>query len=96
MADCRITCVTKPDRLSPHEHITQVGNPAAGWIWPREQVIESIDSGTNTFYVLDPATGKRADVAVVRETGKQAFLRTHADGKWNNNLLSLDACLVRI
>ncbi len=27
MADYRIDCVNKPDRLSPHEHITNVGGP---------------------------------------------------------------------
>ena len=30
MADVQITCVNKPDRMSPHEHITHVGNP--GWL----------------------------------------------------------------
>jgi hypothetical protein len=94
MGDCRITCIVKPDPLSPHEHITHVGNPPQ-WIWPREQVIASIEARTNTFYVLDSRTGKRADVGVVREAGKQPFLRTHADGYWNDNLLSLAQCPVR-
>ncbi len=31
----------------------------------------------------------RVEVAVVRESGKQPFLRTHADGKWTNNLVNL-------
>lgn len=95
MADVQITCVNKPDRMSPHEHITHVGNPAAGWKWTREQVIASIDAGANTFYTVDPVTGRRADVAVVREAGRQPFLRTHADGKWNNNLLALNECPLR-
>ena len=92
MADARITCIVKPHPQSPHEHITHVGNPAHKWMWPREQVIESIEAKTNTFFVLDPATGKRADVGVVREAGKQPYLRTYADGKWDNNLLSLNQC----
>jgi hypothetical protein len=92
MADCQVTCITKPHAMSPHEHITHVGNPAADWKWTREKVIESIEARTNTFYVLDSKTGKRADVGVVRESGKQPYLRTHADGVWNNNLLSLDQC----
>ncbi len=58
----------------------------------REQVIASIDAGTNTFYVLDPRTKKRSDVGVVRPVGRAAYVRTHADGDWNNNLLSLDQC----
>ncbi len=91
MADVRITCITKPNRFSPHEHITHLGNPPS-WVWPREKVIQSIESGSNTFYVLDQQSGKRADVGVVREGGKAPFLRTHADGYWNDNLLSLNEC----
>lgn len=94
MADCQVTCIVKPHPLSPHEHITHVGNPPT-WIWPREQVIASIEARTNTFFVLDPRTGKRADVRVVREAGKAPYLRTYADGDWNDNLLSLQQCPVR-
>jgi hypothetical protein len=91
MADAQITCIVKPSPQSQHEHITHVGN-AGRWMWTREQVIESIDAKTNTFYVLDPANGRRADVGVVREAGKQPYLRTYADQQWNNNLLSLNQC----
>lgn len=94
MADVRVTCITKPHPLSPHEHITRVGNPHAGWEWTLEQVIASIEAGTNTFYVLDKRTGKRSDVGVVRPTGRVPYLRTHADGYWNDNLLALDQCPV--
>lgn len=94
MADVRVTCITKPHPLSPHEHITHLGNPRAGWKWTREEVIASIDAGTNTFYVEDPATGKRSDVAIVRSAGRAAYLRTHADGLWNDNLLSLNQCAI--
>ena len=40
----------------------------------------------------DPKTGKRADIGVVRAAGHAPYLRTHADGDWNDNLLSLDQC----
>jgi hypothetical protein len=49
----------------------------------------------NTFFVLDARTGKRADVGVVREAGKAPYLRTHADGYYNDNLLALDQCPLR-
>lgn len=94
MADCQITCIVKPHPQSQHEHITHVGNPPQ-WIWPREQVIASIEAKTNTFFVKDPLSGRRADVGVVRETGKAPFLRTFADGYYDDNLLSLDQCPVR-
>jgi Protein of unknown function (DUF3892) len=94
MADCQVTCITKPNPLSRHEHITHIGNNNANppWKWTREQVIASIDARTNSFYVIDPRTGRRADIAVVREPGKSPYLRTHADGDWNDNLLSLAQC----
>ena len=94
MADCQITCIVKPHPQSPHEHITHVGNPPT-WVWPRERVIASIEAGTNTFFVTDARTGRRAEVGVVREAGKGPFLRTHADGYYNDNLLALDQCPVR-
>lgn len=90
MADARITCITKPNRESRHEHITHVGGP--GWKWTREEVIRSIGERTNTFYVLD-AQGHRSEVGVVTPTdGRSRFLRTYADGDWNNNLLALPEC----
>ncbi len=92
MADAQVTCITKPHPQSPHEHITHLGNPAGGWTWTREAVIASIDAKTNTFFVLDPANNRRADIGVVRESGKAPYVRTYADGNWNNNLLSLNQC----
>jgi Protein of unknown function (DUF3892) len=94
VADAQVTCITKPHPQSAHEHITHLGNPPQ-WVWPREQVIASIEAKTNTFFVLDSATGKRSDVGVVRESGKAPYLRTHADGYYNNNLLSLNQCSYR-
>ena len=97
MADVKVTCIRKPHPQSPHEHITHLGNPSSaggGWIWTREQVIRSIDEHTNTFYVLDPKTNRRADIAVVRTAGHPPYVRTHADGVWTDNLLALNQCLI--
>jgi len=55
-------------------------------------VIRSIDAGTNTFFVLDPNNGKRSEVGVIRTTGRDPYVRTHADGDWNDNLQSLNQC----
>lgn len=89
--DVQVTCITKPHPGSPHEHITHLGNPPA-WMWTREQVIASIEAKTNTFFVRDPYNGKRADVGVVHPAGRASYLRTYADGDWNDNLLSLNQC----
>jgi hypothetical protein len=92
MADVPVTCITKPDPQSPHEHITHLGNPSVPWKWTREEVIASIDARNNTFFVVDPYTGKRSTFGVVRVPGKRPYLRTYADGDWSNNLLSLNQC----
>ena len=75
MADSQVTCITKPNPQSPHEHITHLGNPPS-WLWTREQVIQSIEAKTNTFFVLDPRTAKRSNVGVVRPTNGAPYLRT--------------------
>jgi hypothetical protein len=38
------------------------------------------------------AQRRRVDIAVVREAGRRPFLRTHADGQWNDNLLAQPEC----
>jgi hypothetical protein len=89
MADVQLTCVSKPRPDSPHEHITHAGTSRQ--IWSREQVIGWIEAGTDTFYTIGP-NGKRAEVGVVRESGKAPYLRTHVNGFWNDNFLALPQC----
>ena len=87
MADVQVTCINKPDRSNTHEAITHLGGP--NWRWARADVIASIESGSNAFYTQ--VNGKRADLGVVKgETGK--YVRTYADGYYNNDLLALDEC----
>ena len=92
MADVEVTCIRKS--LSPigHGQITHIGNPAAGWMWSREQVIESIGANTNSFYVFDRATMKRAYIGVVVSPGVPPSLSTYADGKWTEHLMHLPQC----
>lgn len=87
MADAQVTCVNKQPRANPHEGITHLGGN--GWRWTRQQVIDSINDGSNTFFTL--VAGKRANVAVVHSQNGD-YVRTHADGQWNDNLLSLPEC----
>lgn len=92
MADVRVSCINKRDRDSSYEGITHLGNPNSsngGWKWTRADVIASIEAKTNTFYTL--VNGNRGDIGVVNgPTGK--YVRTYADGQWNDNLLSLPEC----
>jgi hypothetical protein len=88
MADVRVTCINKQPRLDPYEGITHCGG--FGWRWTRQEVVDSINAGTNTFYTFEG--GKRADVGVVNGANGP-YLRTHADGQWNDNLLALMECV---
>jgi len=87
MADVQVTCINKRPRDDTHEGITHLGSQT--WRWTRQQVINSIKAAENTFYTL--VNGERANIAVVDgPTGP--YLRTHADGQWNDNLLALPEC----
>lgn len=87
MADVQVTCINKQPRDNPHEGITHLGGTT--WKWTRQQVIDSIKNKANTFYTL--VGGKRAEVGVVNGQNGE-YLRTHADGYWNDNLLALAEC----
>ncbi len=87
MADVQVTCINKQPRDNTHEGITHLGG--SNWKWPRQRVIDSINAATNTFYTY--VDGKRADIAVVNGPNGQ-YVRTHADGKWTDNLLALNEC----
>lgn len=89
MADVQVTCINKQPRNNPHEGITDLGGRE--WWWPRQKVIDSINAGTNTFYTL--VNGNRGDIEVIDGPNGQ-YLRTRADGKLNDNLLSLGECKV--
>lgn len=93
MTEHQVTCVTKPDRMSRHEHITHIGNIANGWKITRQSAIERIESKKEAFYTVDKVSGKRAYIGVVREAGKVPYLRTYADGTWNDNLLAQAECV---
>jgi len=87
MADVQVTCINKQPRNNPYEGITHLGNSSGKWT--RQQVIGWIESKANTFFTL--VDGNRGDIGVVDgPNGK--YLRTYADGKWNDNLLSLPEC----
>lgn len=90
MADVLVGCINKQPRNDPYEGITHLGGPGGGgWRWTRQQVIDSINAATNTFYTS--VNGYRAEIAVVRGPHGD-YVRTHADGQWNDNLLALPEC----
>ena len=93
VSEYEVTCISKPDRFSPHEHITHIGNSAGNWRLTRESAIQRIDGGQEQFYTIDMSTGRKVYIGVVRnDGGKAPYLRTHADGKWKDNLLAQQEC----
>ena len=91
MADCQITCINLSQGGKTHEHITHVGQLNIKGRWDVATVVNWINNGVHTFYVKD-TYGRRADVHVVQRVGLPSYLRTAADGYYNDNLLSLTSC----
>ena len=88
MPDLQVRCINKVPRMDTHHAITHVGG--ANWKWTRQQAVSAIETRTATLYTM--VNGKRADVGVVDgPNGK--YLRTYADGFWNDNLLALVECV---
>ncbi len=70
-----------------HERITEIGGPeGGGWRRSVQQIITNIANGEQFFV---GGVGKRAQVSPWPNQQTGPYLRTHADGQWNNNLLSL-------
>jgi hypothetical protein len=76
-----------------HEHITTLW-----WIDPARNVEKSsrrativawIDDEQREAYVHQPGTARSTVGTVDPGSGRSKYLRTYADGQWNNNLLSL-------
>jgi len=90
----RITCINKPDRFSPVEHITHVGGYGASqWKLTVETVTQRIESrGTDheDFYVRVGTA--EADVFVVSPPGRRKYIKTEPDYTKVDNLLSLPEC----
>lgn len=93
MKTYRVMCITKSMPNGGHEHITHIGGiGATRWKLTKEDAIRRIDTKEEAFYTFDDTNTKKAYIGVVREAGKLPYLRTHADGLWNNNLLALPFC----
>ncbi len=95
MADYRIDCVNKPDRNSPHERITHVGDPnpdgsAGRWKDTVANVVRLIEGKVHRFYTSE--AGASAWVGVRVSAAGNKYIQTHADGVWKDNLLALKEC----
>lgn len=94
----RITCINKDNgnHDNPHEAITFLG-----WLedgtglqgkWPRIRMYNWIKDENGVAYVNDSA-GNKVYVQTAESRNGNPFVRTIADGRETNNLLSLMECL---
>jgi hypothetical protein len=91
----QIVCIVKPQPMSPHEHITHVGTKISTFLVPVEQVISNIKKRLARYFVED-VYGNRAEVVVVPQSPhRREHIQTISDGKFSDNLLSLNQCPIR-
>lgn len=87
----QISCINKSDRPNPHERITHIGGESnGGWKLTQQQAIDMIDRGEWSFYTH--VNGRSVWVVVAISPWGHRYLRTEADGQYENNLLSLPEC----
>ena len=87
MSGLQVRCISKQPRNDTHHGLTHIGGN--GWKLTRDQAIHAIKAQGYRFYTM--VGGHRAEVDVVTEHGRQ-YLRTRADGYYNDNLLALPEC----
>lgn len=93
MREYQVTCICRSPSNGGFEHITHIGGVgSSAWRLTKQSVIRRIAGKSEAFYTVDRNTGKKAYIGVVYDLTKEPYLRTYADGVWNDNLLSLPPC----
>lgn len=91
--DVQIKCVNKDNRNDPTDSIDYVGGVNADgtrWKLSLADAVKGVENGTWRFYTH--VNGKSVWVVVAVSAAGNKYLKTEADGKEENNLLSLPEC----
>lgn len=89
----QITCVNKSDRFNPHERILRIGGVdlySMRWSASQERAISWIENRQYELFVR--ASGREISVVVAVSRYGNKYIKTEADGKQPDNLLSLWEC----
>lgn len=94
MADVLVTHIEKAkDHLAAGTMLRALGNPntpQGGWRWTVEQVIASIEAGSNTFFLRESSSGKRYDIKILRSKEGVPQLASFDEGHPTGHLMSLN------
>jgi hypothetical protein len=88
----QITCITKPDRYSHHEHITRVGGVRHNGLpfnISREECADDIRLRRDSYFVR---VGQNQIGVEAYELHNEWFIKTLPDHTKKDNLLNLDEC----
>jgi uncharacterized protein DUF3892 len=91
--EVQITCITKTNRLNPHERIDSVGGiypDGRRWRLTQQEAVSCIENGNRTFSVR--LNGSSAWVMVAVGQYGDKYLKMAADDEHSNKLLSLPDC----
>lgn len=58
----------------------------------RQQVVQDVQNKLAAFYVREPGTGRKVYLDVIEHRDTPAFVKAHADGRWNDLLRELEIC----
>jgi hypothetical protein len=95
MAEYRISCVNSAVTTASHPHVVSVGvdgfhgDPGVRVLTVAD-VVASIDAG-DTFYTRVGGTRSPVSRYTCRDCSVKT-LRSHSDGRWNNNLDNISPC----
>lgn len=92
----QITCINKDggNHYNPHESIEYLGWIEGGTTkrTTLAGMVAWLEKGNQAY--TEDRYGNKAWLSVRTSANGNKYVQTHADGKWNNNLLALNECRI--